>query len=238
MIALAWSAACTQGPASTPLEVLAAASLQEVTSDLALRWDAAHPQVPMRVTLGGSAQLRTMIAHGAPVDVFLPADPQHLDALGDAVGTRTDALACNRLVLVARPEASIATLQDLTTRHLRLVWGTSAVPAGAYARQALTTADALWPGTKAAIEAQVVSEELDVRQVLAKVRLGEADAGFVYATDAATAPELLAVPMPTSPVVTLVAGAFTARGREALPSLDAPDVWTERGFVPCPDPAP
>lgn len=162
--------------------VFAAASLRasfEEIGDMATTRSTLHPQF----NFAGSQLLRTQLEQGARADVFASADRRQMDLARDA-GLVGDAVvfATNRLVIVV-PEsnpAGVLAPADLGRAGLRLVIGGPQSPIGAYTQEAL---DALGAGLAAAIRANVVSEEPDVERVLTKVRLGEADAGIVYASD-------------------------------------------------------
>lgn len=160
------------------LEVYAAASLREAFTSIVRTFEASHPGVKVRMNFAGSQTLAAQIANGAPADVFASASEKNLKDLVYDPKTRR-VFATNRLVVLGVPS-----LRDLA-KAKRIVLAARAVPAGSYARQALATASrkygAAWLKT---VESRVVSEENDVRAVLAKVRLGEADAGIVYASDA------------------------------------------------------
>jgi molybdate transport system substrate-binding protein len=136
-----------------------------------------------RYSFGGSNTLAAQITQGAPADVFASANlalPEQLYAKG--LVTRPYVLTHNTLVLVvpwANP-ARIHSVADLRKPDVKIVIAGSAVPVGAYTLQVLKTMQ------MTDVLDNVVSREADVRDVLAKVALGEADAGFVYATDART----------------------------------------------------
>jgi molybdate transport system substrate-binding protein len=156
-----------------PTRVFAAASLTEVFRAL----DAAP-----RYHFTGSDELATQIREGAGFDVFAAASAAHPNELhAEGLVERPRVFATNRLVLIV-PETNpsgITDVLDLRTRAARLVVGDAGVPVGDYTRRAL---DAL--GAPEILD-RVVSEERDVKGVVGKVALGEADAGFVYATDVA-----------------------------------------------------
>ena len=152
--------------------LLAAASLTEV--------------VPMidgsaRASFGGSNQLAQQARQGFPFDVFLSASPQYTHALyAEGLVRKPVAFATNSLVLVVpkRNPARIASVADLAKRpKLRLVVAGPRVPIGLYTREVLKRLGLLRVLRKA------VSLEPDVKGIVGKVALGEADAGFVYATD-------------------------------------------------------
>jgi molybdate transport system substrate-binding protein len=183
-------------PAERELVVFAAASLREVFTRLGAELQRAHPGTELRFNFAGSQELRTQLEHGASADVFAAADFRHMDALVRAGSAATPALfARNEPVLVVAQEsaASLRSLADLPAAE-RIVIGTPEVPIGRYTLQILDLASArLGADFRARVEARVVSRELNVRQVLAKVTLGEAQAGIVYRSDARAAGDEVAV---------------------------------------------
>jgi molybdate transport system substrate-binding protein len=186
---------CTRAhpPASASedeLVVFAAASLRDAFTVLQRDFEGAHPGVELSFNFTGTQELRTQIEHGATLDVFASADQRHMDELVRA--SRVSApitFARNEPVIVVAREAAhrIHELADLATAS-RIVIGTNDVPIGRYTLEILDRASAsLGADFRARLEARVVSRELNVRQVLAKVSLGEAEAGVVYRTDAEAA---------------------------------------------------
>jgi molybdate transport system substrate-binding protein len=136
--------------------------------------------------------LRLQIEQGAPADVYAAADRAHAAALVEAGLLEPPRVFARNALVVAVPArgARVVALADLARPGVRVVTGAPAVPAGRYAAEALQRLEAaggLGPGFAARVRANVVSEETNVRAVLSKVVLGEADAGIVYATDAAAA---------------------------------------------------
>jgi molybdate transport system substrate-binding protein len=157
----------------TPITVFAAASLTEVLP----RIDKAP-----RYSFAGSDQLAIQIQQGAPADVFAAASPKQPELLfRSGIVRKPVVFATNKLiVLVPRGNpAHIRTVYDLRREGVKIVIGDRTVPIGTYTRQIL---DAL--GITAEVTRNVVSEETDVKGIVTKVALGEADAGFVYRTDA------------------------------------------------------
>jgi molybdate transport system substrate-binding protein len=157
----------------TPITVFAAASLAEVL-----------PRIDKgpRYSFAGSDQLAIQIQQGAPADVFAAASPKQPELLfRNGIVRKPVVFATNRLiVLVPRNNpAHIRTVYDLRREGVKIVIGDRAVPIGTYTRQIL---DAL--RITADVTRNVVSEETDVKGIVTKVALGEADAGFVYRTDA------------------------------------------------------
>jgi molybdate transport system substrate-binding protein len=157
----------------TPITVFAAASLTEVLP----RIDKAP-----RYSFAGSDQLALQIRQGAPVDVFAAASPKYTQLLNrDGFVLKPVPFATNKLiVLVPRSNpAGIHSVYDLRRAGVKVVIGDRSVPIGTYTSQILDTL-----GITADVTKNVVSEETDVKGIVAKVALGEADAGFVYRTDA------------------------------------------------------
>lgn len=177
-----WVSAKTDGPAT----VYAAASLTEV-----------FPRVSpsSRFQFAGSNQLATQITRGAPADVFASASPLYTqDLYRNGAVERPRTFATNSLVLAVprRNPASIKTVYDLARRPtLRLVVAGQKVPVGLYTREVLKRLGLLRVLRKA------VSQESDVKGIVGKLALGEADAGFVYSTDVrAASSRLVAIPLP------------------------------------------
>jgi molybdate transport system substrate-binding protein len=184
-------------PARRELVVFEDASLKNVFTRLAERFEKEHPGVKVVANAAGSPELRAQIEHGAPADVFASADRKHMDALAKpGLVVEPATFACSEPVVVVRRglAATIKTFADLP-RAERIVVGAPDVPIGAYTVQVLKNAAAGKLGADFAreVEARIVSRELNVRQVLAKVTLGQADAGVVTRSDALTAKGKVAV---------------------------------------------
>jgi molybdate transport system substrate-binding protein len=175
LLALAGGASASSTRSTAGLTVYAAASLTDV-----------FPAIDSSpsYSFAGSNALATQIANGAPADVFASANttiPAQLYAQG-VVG-KPVVFTRNTLVVVVPKSnpADIRSVYDLAKPGVKLVIANSAVPVGSYTVQVLNQM-----GLATAVLANVVSQETDVRTVLSKVQLGQADAGFVYATDAQT----------------------------------------------------
>jgi molybdate transport system substrate-binding protein len=184
-------AAGPRGSAET-LRVSAAASLTESFQEIARAFESAHPGDSVELNFAGSQILRTQIEQGAPVDVFASADVTHAASL-EAAGLLgpCQVFARNRLVVVVPArEPRVGRLQDLARPGIKVVVAGPNVPVGRYTTQVLAKLSAAGPfgdDFQTRVQANVASQETDVRAVVSKVVLGEADAGFVYATDAAAA---------------------------------------------------
>lgn len=166
---------------SGELSVLAAASLTEPFTELASQFESEHPDAEVRLAFDSSATLAEQVTQGAPADVLATADEPTMAVAVDAGATDGDpqVFATNRLVLVVPADnpAGIESLPDLDGDVDYVVCVASA-PCGALARDLLADA---------AVTAPPASEEVDVKAVLSKVQLDEADAGLVYASDAVAA---------------------------------------------------
>lgn len=172
------------------LTVFAAASLTDVFSEAGAEFERTNPGVEVVFNFAGSQSLRTQIEHGAQADLYASANAKHMnDLAGDGLVLAPRTFASNRLVVVVPRDnpGRLATFADLATTD-RIVLAGPDVPAGAYAERVVTAADRELGGAfgKRVMD-RVVSRELDVRQALQKVVLGEANAALVYATDAASA---------------------------------------------------
>jgi molybdate transport system substrate-binding protein len=176
------------GPAAE-LRVFAAASLREPFSALARGFEAKHPGVTVAFNFAGSQELRLQLENGASADVVATADLRHMGALESAKLVDAPTLfARNELVIVLAKGQVLSGLEALPSIK-KLVIGAPEVPVGKYSLELLDRAGAVYgKDFRQRVEARVVSRELNVRQVLAKVALGEADAGIVYLSDARSAP--------------------------------------------------
>ena len=176
-------------PTST-LRVFAAASLVDAFADIAKEFERTHPGTAVRLNLAGSQQLAVQLEHGAAADLFASADPRWMDYVHERklIDGEPIVFARNRLVVIVprTNPARIGKLQDLERKGVKVVIGSDAVPAGRYSRQLLQNLSALDDFDSrfaARVLSNVVSEEENVKSVLSKVQLGEADAGIVYVSD-------------------------------------------------------
>jgi molybdate transport system substrate-binding protein len=187
------SAPATVAPtaAAQTLTVFAAASLTDAFGEIGKAFEAANPGTTVTFNFAGSQQLAQQIGQGAPADVFASANGTQMNVViksGQVVSGSQKTFVKNRLVVIfptANP-GGVTRLQDLAKPGLKLVLADKSVPVGGYALDFLTKASASPDFTATyspTVLANVVSYETDVKQVLAKVSLGEADAGIVYTTD-------------------------------------------------------
>ena len=184
------------------LHVFAAASLTDAFTEIGNNFEVANPGVTVTFNFAGSQALRTQIEEGAPADVFASANKTEMDNLITSTHVAQDApqvFLSNKLVVIlpADNPAGLEKLEDLAKPGIKLVLAAEEVPVGKYARQALDAMNGQF-GTdfKDKVLANIVSNEDNVKQVVAKVQLGEADAGIVYTSDAVAAPELQTIEIP------------------------------------------
>jgi molybdate transport system substrate-binding protein len=175
------------------LTVSAAASLKNALTAIDRDFERQHPDVAITPNFGASGTLQLQIEQGAPADVFVSAAPQQMDALAAKnlllAETRVNLLE-NELVLIAPKDSKVVSgFADLKSPdvHVIAVGDPRSVPAGTYAQQVLTAL-----GIYDAVKSKMTLAT-DVRQVLADVETGSAEAGLVYSTDAAISPKVRVV---------------------------------------------
>ncbi|MCX6397055.1 MAG: molybdate ABC transporter substrate-binding protein [Propionibacteriales bacterium] len=227
----------TKGSDQT-LTVYAAASLTGTFTELGQQFEATHPGVTVSFSFGGSSDLVSQIQGGAPADVFASADLKNMDKLSADQGSTPVAFASNTLEIVTPPDnpGKVDSLDDLADQDLAIAVCAPEVPCGSAAATVAAAAGiTLAPDT----------EEQSVKDVLAKVSSGEADAGLVYVTDArAAGAGVNGITFPESasavnvyPITTLkdsknpdLAAAFMA----FVSSTEGQAVFAAAGFAPAP----
>lgn len=173
------------------LTVYAAASLTAAFGEIGEGFEAAQTGRQVRFNFAGSQQLAQQIVQGAPADVLASADEQQIEVAiesGRVDGEKVQIFANNRLVVIYPPgnPGGIASLIDLARPGLQVVLANPAVPVGNYAQEFLDRASgqaAYGEDFKTQVLQNVVSHEENVKAVVSKVALGEADAGIVYTSD-------------------------------------------------------
>lgn len=199
--AAAGTAAATPVPAGRPeiafpegggeLTVFAAASLTASFEQIKADLEAANPGLTITYNFAGSQALVTQLIEGAEADVFASASNAQMTNAVEAgvIDGSASVFTQNRLAIVVPKEnpGGVTGPADLGKEGHKLVLAQAEVPVGQYARQAICTAGldtaTYGEGFVEAVGANVVSEESNVKAVLTKVQLGEADAGIVYTTD-------------------------------------------------------
>jgi len=188
-----WAGAAESAESATrTLSVFAAASLTDAFKAIGAAFERAHPGTTVQFNFAASSLLAQQIHEGGPADVFASADEANMQKAADAgdLAGAAQIFALNRLVIAvpAGNPKHIGSLTDLTKSGLTLALAAPQVPAGKYAAEAFG---------KAALAVPAASQEIDVRAVLNKVALNEADAGIVYVTDIrAAGGKVEAVPIP------------------------------------------
>ena len=225
-----------------PLGVSAASSLGDALRDMAPLFEAAHPGVTLRLNFAASGALLQQIEQGATADVLISADEDTVarGILRKAlVADSRRVVAANTLVLIRPPHGAsvLETLPDLQRPEVRriAVGRPASVPAGRYTQQALVAAR-LWESLRAKI-----APADDVRQVLDLVARGEVDAGFVYATDAASVAAQVQIVLTATghlpiryPAAVVASSRNPALAREFIAFLATPPAQAallQRGFL-------
>jgi molybdate transport system substrate-binding protein len=219
------------------LKVFAAASLTAAFTELGEQFTAANGGTRVTFNLAGSQALATQIQQAAPADVFASADTTNMDKVRDLVGT-PQPFASNLLAIVVEKgnPRGVRALGDLASPDLKVVLAAEEVPAGKYARQVLD---------QAGVRVQPVSQEDNVKAVVTKVSLGEADAGLVYVTDVAAGGDTVeGVDLPedqnvlaTYPIATVKASKAQEQAEafmDLVLSTQGQQVLEQYGFLPPP----
>jgi molybdate transport system substrate-binding protein len=209
------------------LTVFAASSLTDAFNEIASEFKTANPNVDVVFNFGSSSTLATQLQEGAPADLFASANSKQMSVAVDAkrIAGKPVTFAKNRLILIVPSDnpAKIQSLRDLATPGVKLVLAAPDVPVRDYTNTMLDRLEAD-PGYgdayKKAVLANVVSEEDNVRQVSAKVSLGEADAGFVYRSDVTPdiASKVIVIQIPDT-LNTIAAYPIAATNDSANPDL-------------------
>lgn len=243
LVAVTLLLACTACRTTRPvvLTVSVAASLSDAIQAAEAAYTHAHPSIQFRNDLGGSGTLAQQIELGAPVDIFLSAaaGPMNdLDARGLLISGSRRNLLRNTLVLIAPRNSTLTGFDQLTgpAIHTIAVGDPGHVPAGLYAQEVLIALHLL-----PALQPRLVLAE-NVRQVLAYVETGNADAGLVYATDAAITSKVRVVATAPAgshdpiiyPAAVLRSGMHPDEAEDFLVYLASPAArafFTQRGFT-------
>jgi molybdate transport system substrate-binding protein len=217
------SAASTTSVAPAALTIYGAASLKGVLDKVKTAYEAAHPGTTLTISTDSSAALEIQIEQGAPADVFLSADttdPTKLVDKGLADGAAVT-FAGNKLTVIvptANP-AGITSPKDLARAGVKVIAAGDAVPITKYATLLVANLarEAGYPADFAAkYAANIASKEDNVKAVVAKIELGEGDAGIVYVTDARASTNVTTINVPdTANVPATYAGVVVKASNEA-----------------------
>jgi len=179
--------------APATLIALVAANAKEPFDQIVGAFEHEHPGVIVRTEYAGTQVLETQAEQGAPFDVFVSADRGHIDTLVRERLVEPPVLLSqgHEVIVVSKGNpAGIRSLRDLADRPSKLVLGDESVPIGIYTREVFANAARDYgSGFSTRVLSHAVSLETNVKQVLEKVALGEADAGIVYFTDVTRAYE-------------------------------------------------
>ena len=229
------AAGCSGSADDDTLRVAAAASLTDAFTELGAAFERADPDVEVEFSFASSSDLARQVIEGAPVDVYASADTANMDKVTEAgaVAGTPAVFATNGAEIVVAPgnPLGITGLGDLAERDLVVVVCASEVPCGAYADQVFG---------RAGVSVTPDSFEENVRGVVTKVTLGEADAGIVYRTDVIGAGERAnGVELPDEvnvvaayPIVSVSGDGAADRFVEFVTSPLGQDVLASYGFGP------
>jgi molybdate transport system substrate-binding protein len=222
------------GSTRTTLTVFAAASLTDAFGTLGKQFEAAHDGVRVQFSFGPSSGLAEQISQGAPADVFASAAETNMDEVAGEVTGRTDFVK-NTLEIAVPPDnpGHVTGLADLAKPSVKVAVCQAAVPCGVVAARVFANAG---------LDITPVTEEADVKSVLAKVALGEVDAGLVYVSDVrAAGDKVTGVPIPadvnavtTYPIAEVSDSGHAGLARQFVAYVlsDAgKDVLAEQGFA-------
>jgi molybdate transport system substrate-binding protein len=224
------------------IAVFAASSLTEGFTKLGRMFERDHPGTKVTFNFAASDTLATQITQGAPADVFASASATPMEAVTKTthVQGRPRDFASNSLEIITPTDnpANIRSPRDLARPGVKVVLAAPGVPAGDYARVLFGKL-----GIAREVRQNVVSNEIDDKSVVAKVQLGEGDAGVVYKSDLSSA-RVRAVKVPardnvvaTYPIVALENGPDPSGGRQFVRlvlSRRGQRVLSEFGFEPPP----
>jgi molybdate transport system substrate-binding protein len=232
------------------ITVFAAASLTDAFNEIGDKFKQQNPGVTFDINYAGSQQLRTQLEQGAVADVFASANTKEMNGViqaGLVVSGTQKTFVRNRLAVIVPEDnpGDVKELKDLRKPGLKIVLAAPSVPVGGYALTALDKMNADFDATfSPTVLSNVVSQEDNVKQVVAKIQLGEADAGIVYSSDVtpAAAEKVVKLDIPdkynvlaTYPIAVLKAAPqadLAAKFVDYVLSADGQAILAKWGFIP------
>ncbi|MGE0598620.1 MAG: molybdate ABC transporter substrate-binding protein [Dehalococcoidia bacterium] len=188
----------TAAPTAGDITVFAASSLTDAFKEAGTAFEAKYPDAKVTFSFAASSALAVQINEGAPADVFASADTNQMKNVADKGNVEESSVFVKNtpVIVVPKGDTTVSKFDDLANPGVRLVLAAAEVPVGKYAREILQKASATGGisidfGDK--VLANLKSNEANVRAVLTKVQLGEADAGIVYKTDVGAAANDVAI---------------------------------------------
>ena len=242
------------GKATGNLTVFAAASLTDPFNEIKANLEKLNPGFKISISFGGSNTLRTQLEQGAKADVFASANQTEMDKAlaSNLVADKGTTFVRNRLVVIL-PKANpgkIQSLQDLAKSGIKFVTAQKDVPVGGYTLTALDKMSkdpSFGSDFSTKVQANIVSKETDVKQVVAKVQTGEADAGIVYSSDvsAKVSADITSIDIPdqfntlaTYPIA-ILKGATNPDGARVFLNyvlgVDGQSILKKNNFIPAKD---
>jgi len=172
----------------TIIRVMAAYSLKESFDEIKRQFENTHTNIDVEINYAGSQQLVSQIEHGVNADIFACANKEYMEQLNkQGLMVNPKVFAHNKLIIAVSANAkNVNTLNDLVKTHVKLAIAAQTVPIGKYTLELLTNLEksgTVSPNYRRKYLNNVISNELNVKDVLAKIELEEADAGVVYKTD-------------------------------------------------------
>lgn len=222
------------------LTLFAASSLTDAFTKLAATYKQQHAGWKVQLNFLGSDQLAAQIEQGDPADVFAAASPKYPEQLqGEHLLGQTSNFATNTLVLAVPPDNPAGITSVTKLGNAKLIVGDPAVPVGAYTATVLANLG-IDPSSL-----NIVSQEQKTTDIVAKLELGEADAGFIYTSDATTAGDKLkTITLPPAAQATaiypigIVTGSANAKAAQQwidlVLSTAGQQVLADDGFGPAP----
>ncbi|MCM1992115.1 molybdate ABC transporter substrate-binding protein [Oceanirhabdus seepicola] len=163
--------------------IYAAASMTESLSDAVEEINEKYPDIEICVSFNSSSKLRLQIEQGADVDIYISASKSQYNKLKEKIQIEKDKeFLSNEIVIAANNRNAIEKWNDIQGNY-KVLKAEDQVPAGEYAIRLLENLDAIEKGFSDKVLRNVVSEEINVKQVVNKLYLGEGDVGFIYNTD-------------------------------------------------------